>query len=194
MYEKFIFDPKEVLILMRECAEFLAEKELLLDAYDGGDRRTLKETIFYLRKNKVIMNCMEWRAIRVANDCFWFSNQDYIVKATNKIAEVYNSLSKNKKKRYAEVYRKLKEQMSYKRIEHYLSFLYEDMAIAYSTSYGFDGGIIIVKKIYPYDSKGKEQTMARNQIKVNNEKKMKLQREIQWLGEENQRLKEKLKA
>jgi hypothetical protein len=207
-FEK-IFEPKLIIRLMKECIEFLAEKELLVDIYikRGIDKRYLQQANFEFIDNKIYikglpfsMQNVPWRAIEIGNRCFWFENAkldkfkfDNRNELEEEIQHVFNILSKNKKNELEKLLHKLCDKLTVKRMLDFFTFLDKHLNIKYSTVYGFDGGSVRIINIYPYNSEGKKKFEIKKEIKNNLEEIKEMERKISTLKQYNKQNIEKLK-
>lgn len=208
-YESFIFNSMNMVNLLKACVMYLSDYKLKIDIRHGRSTNSWgnglsdeKDIYFYPSDNKkhIIMLKQIWRGIKIKENCFWFENGDvnkYDFERNKEmqmlLSTVYNELSKNEKKEYQKLYKRLIESITYKRIQNYLNFLYEKMNINYSTSYGFDGGDIVIKEIHPYDELGHQKELNNIEIRKNKNEIKEIKRRLEFLEQRNESLLEKVK-
>lgn len=191
--ELFRFDPVRMFKCISYSLDCIAGQKLLVDVRikDRGERLNEKE--LGIHKGQVTFMGMLWRSIKVGDSTFYLSDDDFDSAFSQKVWQVYNSLSKNKQKKYAEVERALLEKMTYKRMENYFNFIQEHMDTFISTQYGFDGYKITIERVYPYDITGKKKKELMDRLRAHEVKRKKLMNELYWLDREDDRIKSEIR-
>lgn len=194
-------ESKKIVELIKESVLFLAENDIIVvfGIERGGDRTLLHQS-FDLKNNAVYMGCERFRCISIENKSFWFKNgniENFEFEEESKMLtlldERIKSLSKNKLKLLIKNIKSIEEKQNPKTIETFFKFLRTNLSMVPSTSYGFDGGRIIIQAIRPYNNLGREKKEVRESIKSNIERMKSLQREMNLLEEKQKQLKEKEK-
>ena len=120
----------------------------------------------------------------------FFVDEDTLI---SDIDKVFNSLSKNKQKKFIKIVDGLENGFSISKMQKFFLFLQDNFNFYFSSVYGFDGCTFTIAEIYNYDSEGMKKFELQKVYNSNKKEIVKLEKMIEMLREENKGLKEKIK-
>lgn len=188
-----------------KCINFMADNKLIVKIklrnrlYDYSLLTEVKRVNNYLtfeRANNNIAYFNEHihsiklnRNIHYINKLF-FEDEDTLI---SDIDKVFNSLSKNKQKKFIKIVDGLENSFSISKMQKFFLFLQDNFNFYFSSVYGFDGCTFTIVEIYNYDSEGMKKFELQKVYNSNKKEIVKLEKMIERLREENEGLKEKIK-